>query len=51
MLTDIPVLPRIGEKLQVPFAKAALGFDSFTVKDIRYNLIDDKQIVDFILKA
>lgn len=51
MLTELPVLPRIGEKFQVPFAKAALGLDDFVVKEIRYNLIIDTQIVDFILKA
>ena len=51
MLTELPVLPRIGENFQVPFASAALGFDFFVVKDIRYALKGDKQIVDFVLKV
>lgn len=51
ILTELPVIPRIGENFEVPFAKAALGFDSFVVKDITYTLKSDKQIVGFILKG
>lgn len=49
MLIELPVIPRIGENFQVPFAKAALGFDSFVIKDITYTLKGNKQIVDLKL--
>lgn len=49
MLTDLPVIPRIGENFRVPFEKAALGLDSFVIKDLAYTLKGDKQITDFLL--
>lgn len=51
ILAELPVVPRIGENMTIPFARAALGFDAFYVKNILYKIEGAKQIVDITLKA
>ncbi|WP_026838195.1 hypothetical protein [Gillisia sp. JM1] len=48
-LNHLPIIPRVGENIDIPFAKAALGFRSFFVDNISYTFIGEKQIVDIFL--
>ena len=50
-LSALPVIPRVGENVEIPFAKAALGFRSFFVDNISYILVGEKQIVEIYLYA
>lgn len=50
-LNHLPIIPRIGENMDIPFARAALGFRSFFVDNISYILTGETQIVDIYLYA
>ena len=50
-MSHLPIIPRIGENMDIPFARAALGFHSFFVDDISHTLVGNKQIVDIVLFA
>ena len=47
----LPVTPRIGENITIPFFKAYVGTDYFYVADIRHILQDNLQIIDIHLKT
>lgn len=48
---SLPVVPRIGEMITVPYFKAYLNTDYFYVEDVRHTLQDGKQVIDISLKA
>jgi len=50
-VNHLPIVPRIGENMDIPFAKSALGFQTFFVDNITYTLIGEKQMVDIYLYA
>lgn len=48
-LNHLPVLPRVGENIEIPFFKAKLGFTNFYVKSIHHWITDDVQGIDITL--
>jgi hypothetical protein len=48
---SLPVVPRIGEMITVPYFKAYLKTDYFHVEDVRHTLQDGKQVIDISLKV
>tara|TARA_R100000935_G_scaffold29362_1_gene49653 strand:+ start:5563 stop:6168 length:606 start_codon:yes stop_codon:yes gene_type:complete len=49
--SNLLIIPRIGENMDIPFARAALRFDSFFVDNISHTLVGEKQIVEIYLYA
>lgn len=47
---SLPVVPRVGENIIVPFFKAYLGTDNFHVIEIQHTLFDKLQIIRIELK-
>ena len=46
----LPVVPRVGENINVPFFKAYVGTDYFYVAEINHTLQDTHQLIDIMLK-
>lgn len=44
-LNELPVLPRVGEEITLPFFKAKLDFEWFHVNSIHHYISDRKQVV------
>lgn len=44
-LKSLPVQPRIGEEIQIPFFKTYVGVEYFHVKHIRHELYDNQQVI------
>jgi hypothetical protein len=49
-LKSLPVQPRIGEKIQIPFFKTYVGVEYFYVKSIRHELYDNQQVISIHLE-
>lgn len=49
-VTSLPVIPRVGENIDLPFFKAYLGTTSFYVESIQHDFRDNQQIIHFRLK-
>jgi hypothetical protein len=49
-LKSLPVQPKIGEKIQIPFFKTFVGVEYFDVKSIRHELYDNQQIISIHLE-
>lgn len=50
-MKSFPVVPRIGEEVQVPFFKTYVGEEFFYVKSIRHDLYDNQQVVSIHLEG
>ena len=50
-MNALPIVPRIGEEIRIQFFKAYVGEDFFYVKNIRYVLYDDQQVVNIHVKG
>ena len=50
-MTSLPIVPRIGEEIQVPFFKTYVGEEYFYVKSIRHDLYDNQQVVSIHLEG
>lgn len=48
-VNHLPVVPRVGEQVEIPFFKAKVGRTTFFVKSIDHLFLDDMHRVDFIL--
>jgi len=48
-LTNLPVVPRIGEKMDIPYFQEFIGRTSFHVKDVRHRLRNGYQMVEIEL--
>jgi len=48
-LSSLPVIPRIGERVQIPYFNAFMGTMVYYVEDIQYEFEDNKMSVNFIL--
>lgn len=46
----LPIIPRVGEFVNMPFFSALLGTSQFYVDEIRHEFEDDTQVVNFLLK-
>jgi hypothetical protein len=51
ILKSLPILPRIGEEIQVPFFKAYVGEEYFYVKNIQHDFYDNQQVVNIHLEG
>lgn len=49
-VSKLSIIPRIGERVRVPFFRELTGTDYFYVKDIYHELLDDKQYIYISLK-
>jgi hypothetical protein len=49
-LKSLPVQPRIGEKIQIPFFKTYVGVEYFDVKSIRHEVYDNQQVISIHLE-
>jgi len=49
-ISDIPVMPRVGEMVRIPFLKEHLYFDQFYVDKIIHEFEDNKQSVKIYLR-
>jgi len=50
-LKSLPILPRIGEEIQVPYFKTYVGEEYFYVKSIRHDLYDNQQVISIHLEG
>lgn len=50
-MNSLPIVPRIGEEIRIQFFKAYVGEEFFYVKNIRYVLYDDQQVVSILVKG
>ncbi|MER2998956.1 hypothetical protein [Pontibacter populi] len=50
-VSELPVMPRVGEGISLPFFSAYLGTTSFFVEEISHDFYEDCQIVNLWLKA
>jgi len=48
---NLPVLPRIGESMQIGFLRPILGTEFFTVHEVRHVLRDDEQFIEVELSS
>lgn len=48
-LNFIPIVPRVGEQVQIPFFKSTLGTDYFYVRKINHLFNDTKQTIEITL--
>lgn len=44
-------IPKVGETISLPFVSASLPVNHFYVNEIRHELVDDTQIINFYLKV
>ena len=51
ILKSLPIQPRIGEEIQIPFFKTYVGEEYFYVKNIRHDLYDNQQVVSIHLES
>ena len=49
-LKSLPIQPRIGEEIQIPFFKTYVGVEYFFVKNIRHELYDHQQVISIHLE-
>lgn len=49
ILNELPIIPRVGEYIEVPFFSAKVGTTSFYVHSIQHRLSTTKQIIDITL--
>ena len=49
-LDHLPVMPRVGENIELPFCKAKLGTDFFYVNSIHHYITCEKQIIGIDLR-
>ena len=49
-LKSLPVQPRIGEKIHIPFFNTYVGVEYFDVKSIRHALYDNQQVISIHLE-
>lgn len=47
----LPHLPRIGEKINLPFTKSCIDINSFYIENIIHELINDTQVISLWLKV
>lgn len=50
-MNSLPIVPRIGEEVQVPFFKTYVGEEFFYVKSIRHDIYDKQQVVSIHLEG
>lgn len=50
-LNHLPVVPRVGEQMHIPFFRAGIGMSSFYVSSINHYLDDKKQSIHLTLKV
>lgn len=50
-LDHLPVMPRVGEEINIPFLKAKVGTRSFYVDSIDYYIDDTKQTINISLRS
>jgi AraC-like DNA-binding protein len=51
ILKSLPILPRIGEEVQIAFFKTFVGEEYFYVKNIRHELYDNQQVISIHLEG
>ena len=51
MMKSLPVIPRIGEQVKIPFFNSCMGTSVYYVEDIRYKFEDTKMSVYFSLSG
>lgn len=49
--TDLPIVPRVGEKVQIPFFRAIVGKEYFYVTRIEHYIDNTKQTIQFTLAS
>lgn len=50
-LNHLPVVPRVGEQMHIPFFRAGIGMSSFYVSSINHYLDDKKQYIHLTLQV
>lgn len=50
-LNHLPVMPRVGEQMHIPFFRAGIGMSSFYVSSINHYLDDKKQSIHLTLQV
>ena len=50
-MNSLPIVPRIGEEVQVSFFKTYVGEEFFYVKSIRHDIYDKQQVVSIHLEG
>ena len=51
IMKSLPVIPRIGEEISIPFFKEYVGEEYFYIKNIRYDIYDNRQVVSIQLEG
>lgn len=51
LINDLPIVPRVGEQVIIPFFKATVGTDCFHVRKIDHYIDETKQSIRITLKA
>lgn len=51
IINDLPIIPRVGEKVRFPFLRATFGTESFYVSKIEHHFGDTEQSIDITLAA